>query len=270
MEDNKLIAEFMCLPKEDKVTYGPMPKRERSSKVVYGINSELEYMREHGEFSTKSVDVEDSDYHVTYYGFYEEELRYSLSWDWLMSVIEKIESQGFATKLWYSADKKEYQFHIFLHERNIDFVEYDDDKLQAAYKCVVEFVKWQNRGKTITKDTPQMKPLRDQIQLVVDGLNEAEKARLTAEGYTSAAFFTADGELTESYKWNTKEKMKYINIDHGTSGTFLVDKATGELFNIKGYGVADKNKKLKADIGNIFTVDPTVLFTKQHNYLNRR
>jgi len=64
---------------------------------------------------------------------------------------------------------------------------------------------------------------------VVDGLNECEKAQLKQKGYTSAAFFTEAGELTPQYTWYAKEKKKYINIDCGGSGAFMVDKATGEI-----------------------------------------
>ena len=60
---------------------------------------------------------------------------------------------------------------------------------------------------------------------------------------------------------------KFVNLDIGRSGAFMVEKATGELYNIKGYGQPDYNKKKKADIGNIATVDPAWLLTKRWNYL---
>ena len=52
-----------------------------------------------------------------------------------------------------------------------------------------------------------------------------------------------------------------------TSGAFLVEKTTGEIYNIKAYGVPDHNKKAKANLGNITTVDPAVLHSKRYNYL---
>ena len=64
-----------------------------------------------------------------------------------------------------------------------------------------------------------------------------------------------------------REHPKFVAIDYGDGGAFLVEKATGKLFNIKGYGRPDYNKKQKADIGNIFTVDPVVLHSKRYNYL---
>lgn len=65
----------------------------------------------------------------------------------------------------------------------------------------------------------------------------------------------------------SKSGKKFTYLDIGRSGAFLVEHATGELYNIKGYGVPDYNKKKKADIGNLATVDPAVLHTKRWNYL---
>ena len=61
--------------------------------------------------------------------------------------------------------------------------------------------------------------------------------------------------------------MRFSKINCGTSGAFMLENSTGELFNIKGYGIADKNKKIKADIGNINSVVVKVLHTKRYNYL---
>jgi hypothetical protein len=67
--------------------------------------------------------------------------------------------------------------------------------------------------------------------------------------------------------WYAKERNKYTAIDCGGSGAFLLEKETGELFNIKGYGVPDHNKKRKANLGNIATVDAETLWRKRWNYL---
>jgi hypothetical protein len=64
-----------------------------------------------------------------------------------------------------------------------------------------------------------------------------------------------------------KRRVKFICVDIGTSGAFMVEKATGELYNIKAYGVPDRNKKAKADIGNIFTADLSKLYALRYNYL---
>jgi len=48
---------------------------------------------------------------------------------------------------------------------------------------------------------------------------------------------------------------------------YLKTEHTGEIFNIKAYGQVDKNKKLKADIGNLETVDPEDMHRRRYNYL---
>ena len=41
----------------------------------------------------------------------------------------------------------------------------------------------------------------------------------------------------------TKEGRKYINVDVGRSGYFMVVKETGEIFGIKAYGVIHRGHK---------------------------
>lgn len=107
----------------------------------------------------------------------------------------------------------------------------------------------------MTKITPN-EQLLAHIDRVIAGLNEAEQSRHTALGYCG---FAPD-------KWHLKPRAKYRAIDCGTSGAFLVD-AAGELYNISGYGRPDMNKKRKANLGNIATVDPDWLHSKRYNYL---
>jgi hypothetical protein len=92
---------------------------------------------------------------------------------------------------------------------------------------------------------------------VLEGLNKAEAADHLGRGFTRSA----------PDQWCAIEGRKYVALNCGRSGAFLVDKETGELFNIKGYGRADMNKKRKADLGDIRTVDPEVLHGKRFNYL---
>ena len=68
-------------------------------------------------------------------------LKYHSSWDWLMPVVEKIESLN-------------YEFIIFRTTANInrgesqEFPYYQGEtKKEAAYKAVVEFIKWYNQNK---------------------------------------------------------------------------------------------------------------------------
>lgn len=94
------------------------------------------------------------------------------------------------------------------------------------------------------------------ITELIDALNIVEAREFKRMGYTHPPDV-----------WHAKPKRKYINLDCGGSGAFLVEIETGELFNIKAYGVADQNKKRKANLGNIATVDAEQLHRRRWNYL---
>ena len=99
--------------------------------------------------------------------------------------------------------------------------------------------------------------LEARLNEVVSALNALEQQRHKENGYTFAP---------DIVTWT--DRKKFIAIDFGTSGAFLVEKATGELFNIKSkYGVPDYSKKQKANLGNLLTVDPAYLHGKRWNYL---
>ena len=55
------------------------------------------------------------------------------------------------------------------------------------------------------------------------------------------------------YAKTAKERRKYIALDAGSSGAFLVDKQTGDIFTIKAYGVP------KHRVANIFDSQVTGL-----------
>ncbi len=102
--------------------------------------------------------------------------------------------------------------------------------------------------------------LEEKLNELVYHLQVAVDAKHALSGYTSPPDRV-------SMKIPNGKAVKFIRIDIGSSGCFLVEKATGELFNIKAYGVPDRNKKAKADIGNIFTADLSTLFAVRYNYL---
>ncbi len=52
------------------------------------------------------------------------------------------------------------------------------------------------------------------------------------------------------YSKTAKQRRKYIALDEGTSGVFLLDRATGVVCGIKAYGVIHPGKLL----GNIHEV----------------
>ena len=101
MKDNKLIAEFMGL----EVLYRP-----NSNGFIEISDTEL-------------CDVDDLMYHT--------------SWDWLMPVVQKIESLGYVFTI--QGGKAEYGEMI--SETRCFIAE---DKLSSTYKAVVEFIKTYN------------------------------------------------------------------------------------------------------------------------------
>lgn len=107
-----------------------------------------------------------------------------------------------------------------------------------------------------------MKPtnfLQDVLYKLVQDLNEI------GDQTEHAKIMQAHGGTWERWKIG-KVGKKFVHINIGSSAAFLVD-GNGELYNTKGAGVPDYNKKVKADIGNVYTVDPKVLYTKRWNYL---
>lgn len=98
MENNKLIAEFM----------GNIPIFENEYQMVTHNNM--------------------------CYGI--DELKYDTDWNWLMPVVEKIESLGIVVEI------RENVCYIETSLGN--YSELEDTKLQATYKAVVKFINWYN------------------------------------------------------------------------------------------------------------------------------
>ena len=97
----------------------------------------------------------------------------------------------------------------------------------------------------------------EQMDLLVDALNDVE-----------SKWHPSFGDPPDLHRVQWKDRgRKFAAIDVGTSGAWLVEKATGEIYNIKGYGVPDYNKKQKANIGNIATVDAQAMHARRWNYL---
>jgi len=97
----------------------------------------------------------------------------------------------------------------------------------------------------------------EQMDTLTERLNEIESERFKQMGYT---------HTPDVVHWKDRGK-KFVAVDIGGRGAWLIEKTTGEIFNIKGYGVADYNKKRKANIGNIDTVDPVNMHNRRWNYL---
>ena len=109
MKDNELIAEFMGLPKEDGFYYIEEPVNK------YTV----------------------------------EELLYHSSWDWLMPVVEKIQTMNnckYIVEITYgycviNVGTKEKPFYLKGYG--------EDDTLLGVYSAIVQFIKWYNKENNI-------------------------------------------------------------------------------------------------------------------------
>lgn len=121
VESNKLIASFMDNP----LVYDGVGDRDKLSSYI------------------------DKKFNVHYY---------NSSWDWLMPVVDKIETiqlpSPAVVKVRVEIGRNSCvifkgEFHDDM-DGFISCVDYDDSgqtKLEATYKCVVDFIQWYNKNK---------------------------------------------------------------------------------------------------------------------------
>jgi hypothetical protein len=109
-ENNKLLAEFMGI------------------KYVY----DDKYIENIKEMRTNGVMFEQ--------GYMLSELKYNTDWNWLMEVVEKIESLGVVVEI------KENVCYISPFPNNY-IPELEKTKIEATYNACLSFVKWYNLNK---------------------------------------------------------------------------------------------------------------------------
>lgn len=69
-----------------------------------------------------------------------------------------------------------------------------------------------------------------------------ESERAYFERHYSALVYDRDAPKT------ARERRKYIALDNGTSGVYLVDRATGDVFSIRSYGVPNRRLGTLAEL----------------------
>lgn len=100
MKDNKLIAEFM----------GMTCHHNDSNVLIFST-----------ENGNDIVSIYDLEYHT--------------DWNWLMEVVEKIESLGVVVEIRENV--------CYIETTPVDYYsELEETKIQSTYKAVVEFIKW--------------------------------------------------------------------------------------------------------------------------------
>jgi len=87
--------------------------------------------------------------------------------------------------------------------------------------------------------------MKAKLEQLVKDWHEAGRAEF--EGKYSNLNYDAP-----EYAKTVKEKSKYFYLDEGTSGAFVVEKLTGDVYCIKGYGVPNR-KKVCGNIHNGIT-----------------
>lgn len=134
-EGNKLIAEFMEWQQHWLVGGNKMAASGIERLYGFYVPKELTTKTLHGH------PFEDF-----------ECLKFSSSWDWLMPVVEKIESltshDYFSVEFSLIGNECEFGIHIDAeHYRGIAY-ENHETKIDSVYKAVVQFIKWHNLNET--------------------------------------------------------------------------------------------------------------------------
>lgn len=112
LQNNKLIAEFMDI--KFKIFKGV----EYCEPFGYGLNCE-------------EANVSD-------------DLKFDKDWNWLMEVVDKIETLGYSYSTYLSGNVRTVNFRGI-----IDYNSIDGTILDTTYEAVIEFINWYNINKTI-------------------------------------------------------------------------------------------------------------------------
>ena len=80
-----------------------------------------------------------------------EEIPYHLSWDFLMPVVEKINSQRYLLKKTYFIRVEIHPAYTLIRatpgENELRISKTEDSMLESTYEAVIEYIKWYNKNK---------------------------------------------------------------------------------------------------------------------------
>ena len=79
-----------------------------------------------------------------YNGYFIEDLKYHEDWNWLMEVVEKIESLG------YRIEIVKHICRIYLSNKETIIISENTPKIEAVYNACVEFIKWYNNQNKVS------------------------------------------------------------------------------------------------------------------------
>ena len=74
----------------------------------------------------------------------ENNLQFHSDWNWLMEVVEKIESLG------YRIEIVKHICRIYLSNKETIIISENTPKIEAVYNAVVEFIKWYNNQNKVS------------------------------------------------------------------------------------------------------------------------
>ena len=77
---------------------------------------------------------------------FEKSLKYHSSWDWLMPVVGKIERLGYRVEISLTEHNEAYA-GIMTKDGTSLVWNVAEEKIEALYKTVIEFIKWYNKEK---------------------------------------------------------------------------------------------------------------------------
>ena len=119
LEDNKIIAEFLDWEFDDLSETFETPFLKLVDPHAFGDE----------QFSCKLQDFE---------------LEFHSDWNWLMLVVEKIESLG------YRIEIVKHICRIYLSNKETIIISENIPKVEAVYNACVEFIKWYNNQNKVS------------------------------------------------------------------------------------------------------------------------
>ena len=119
IENNKIIAEFLDWEFDDLSETFETPFLKLVEPQAFGDE----------QFSCKLQDFE---------------LEFHSDWNWLMEVVEKIESLG------YRIEIVKHICRIYLSNKETIIISENTPKIEAVYNAVVEFIKWYNNKNKVS------------------------------------------------------------------------------------------------------------------------
>lgn len=94
---------------------------------------------------------------------------------------------------------------------------------------------------------------KERLDLILSQWHEAHRASFVRDGFTNLL-----ASFDEREQKHTHEGGKYIRLDVGSSGAWMLEISTGIIYGIKGYGVPNK-VKIAGDLNDL-QFDGAVLF----------